>query len=104
MSARNDYQTSWSIYDEGCMLFGAEEEYSLVVIDLTEFLDDALKAKDGRIHNVRPVFSVSNPSDPEMAEWDVCYMGWFRSVEEAQQYAMDRLNMTPVTEPDTPVL
>ena len=103
MSARNDYQSAWSIYDEGCMMFGENEEYSLVVVDMAALglIDEALLAKDGRIHSVRPHFSVSNPSDPELTDWDVMYMGWFRSVEEAQQYAMDRLQMEPVTEPES---
>ena len=103
MSARNDYQSAWSIYDEGCMMFGENEEYSLVVVDMAALglIDEALLAKDGRIHSVRPHFSVSDPSDPELTDWDVMYMGWFRSVEEAQQYAMDRLQMEPVTEPES---
>ncbi len=102
MSCNDNYKTSWSIYDDGCMMFGEDEEYSLVVVDLAdlELIDDVMKASDGRIHNVRPFFSVTDTTDPEIAEWDVMYMGWFRSVEEAQQYAMDRLQMDPVTEPD----
>ena len=104
MSCNDNYKTSWSIFDEGCMLFGENEEYSLVVIDLAEYelIDDVMKASNGRIHNVRPFFSVTDTTDPEICEWDVMYMGWFRSVEEAQQYAMDRLQMAPVTEaPET---
>jgi hypothetical protein len=103
MSSRDDYKLSWSIFDEGCLTFGEDDEYSLVVVDLAglEVIDDLLKEKGGRIHNVRPFFSVTDTTDPEIAEWDVCYMGWFRSVEEAQQYAMDRLGMTANTEPDT---
>ena len=104
MSCNDNYKTSWSIYDDGCMMFGENEEYSLVVVDLAdlELIDEALTAGTGRIHNVRPFFSVTDTTDPEIAEWDVMYMGWFRSVEEAQQYAMDRLQMAPVTEaPET---
>jgi hypothetical protein len=104
MAARDDYKTSWSIFDDGGMMFGENEEYSLVVIDFAdlELIDDLLMEKGGRIHNVRPFFSVTDTSDPEICEWDVMYMGWFRSVEEAQQYAMDRLQMAPVTEaPET---
>ena len=103
MSSRDDYKLGWTIYDEGCLTFGEDDEYSLVVVDLAEMemIDDLLKEKGGRIHNVRPFFAVTDTSDPEIAEWDVCYMGWFRSVEEAQQYAMNRLNMTANTEPET---
>ena len=104
MSSRDDYKTSWSIFDEGCMMFGEDEEYSLVVIDFAylEVIDELLMEKGGRIHNVRPFFSVTDTTDPEICEWDIMYMGWFRSVEEAQQYAIDRLQMAPVTEaPET---
>ena len=104
MSARDDYKTSWSIYDDGCMMFGENEEYSLVVIDFAalEMIDELLMEKGGRIHNVRPFFAVTDTTDPEICEWDVMYMGWFRSVEEAQQYAITRLAMDPVTEaPET---
>ena len=104
MSSRDDYKTSWSIFDDGCMMFGENEEYSLVVVDLAdlELIDELLQEKGGRIHNIRPFFSVTDTTDPEICEWDVMYMGWFRSVEEAQQYAMDRLQMAPVTEaPET---
>ena len=104
MSSRDDYKTSWNIFDEGCMMFGEDEEYSLVVIDFAylEVIDELLMEKGGRIHNVRPFFSVTDTTDPEICEWDVMYMGWFRSVEEAQQYAIDRLQMAPVTEaPET---
>ena len=104
MSARDDYKTSWSIYDDGCMMFGENEEYSLVVIDFAdlELIDELLLEKGGRIHNIRPFFAVTDTTDPEICEWDVMYMGWFRSVEEAQQYAITRLAMDPVTEaPET---
>ena len=86
------------------MMFGENEEYSLVVIDFAylEVIDELLMEKGGRIHNIRPFFSVPDTTDPEICEWDVMYMGWFRSVEEAQQYAIERLAMDPVTEaPET---
>ncbi len=104
MSCTDTYKTGWTPYDDGCMTFGEDEEYSLIVVDLKdlELLDESLTAGDGRIHNVRPFFSVTDTTDPEIAEWDVMYMGWFRSIEEAQQYAIDRLAMDPVTEaPET---
>ena len=104
MSCTDTYKTGWTPYDDGCMTFGEDEEYSLIVVDLKdlELLDESLTAGDGRIHNVRPYFSVTDTTDPELAEWDVMYMGWFRSIEEAQQYAIGRLEMEPVTEaPET---
>ena len=90
LSPHNDYKTDWSIFDEGCLLLLAgEDEYSVVVVDLSELLTEDLTADDGRIHSVRPSFTMT-PGD----EWDVCFMGWFRSVEEAQNYSLNRLNLT----------
>ena len=92
--SRDTYSLSWNVFDPGCLLIeeGADE-YSLVVVDLTTVIDEAMLAQDGRIHNVRPSFSVTDIEDATVAEWDVCYMGWFRSVEEAQNYFMNRLNL-----------
>ena len=90
LSANNNYKTDWTIFDEGCLLLQeGEDEYSIVVVDLTELLTEELIADDGRIHSVRPSFTMS-PGD----EWDVCFMGWFRSIEEAQNYSLNRLALT----------
>ena len=100
MSCRDDYKTSWSIYDEGCQFYGEDEEYILVVVDMAdlELIDET---NSGRIHNIRPFFSVTDTTDLEMCQWDMCYMGYFRSVEEAQAYTAARLDMTAATEPPT---
>ncbi len=95
LSANNNYKTDWTIFDEGCLLLQeGEDEYSIVVVDFTEMLTEDLIANDGRIHSVRPSFNEMSIDD----EWDVCFMGWFRSVEEAQNYSLNRLDLTP---PDT---
>ena len=103
LTAHDDYKLGWTIYDEGCLMFGEDREYSLIVIDLAAIgaINEKLKEKDGRIHVVSPDFSLDDITDPEVAEWDILYMGWFRSVEETQQYTIDRLGMNPSTEPDT---
>ena len=100
MSCRDDYKTSWSIYDEGCQFYGEDEEYILVVVDMAdlELIDET---NSGRIHNIRPFFSVTDTTDLEMCQWDMCYMGFFRSVEEAQAYTATRLNMEAATEAPT---
>ena len=100
MSCRDDYKTSWSIYDEGCQFYGENEEYVLVVVDLAdlELIDES---NSGRIHNIRPFFSVTDTTDLEMCQWDVSFMGYFRSVAEAQAYTSARLNMVPETEAPT---
>ena len=100
MSCRDDYKTSWSIYDEGCQFYGEDEEYILVVVDMADLglIDET---NSGRIHNIRPFFSVTDTTDLEMCQWDMCYMGYFRSIEEAQAYTSARLSMEPETEAPT---
>ena len=100
MSCRDDYKTSWSIYDEGCQFYGEDEEYILVVVDMAalELIDET---NSGRIHNIRPFFSVTDTTDLEICQWDMCYMGFFRSVEEAQAYTAGRLSMEAATEAPT---
>ena len=100
MSSRDDYKTSWSIYDEGCQFYGESDEYILVVVDLAD-LGLIGDTNAGRIHNIRPYFSVTNTSDLELCQWDMCYMGFFRSIEEAQAYTEARLNLDAVTEAPT---
>jgi hypothetical protein len=100
MSCRDDYKTSWSIYDEGCQFYGEDEEYVLVVVDMADLglIDES---NSGRIHNIRPFFAVTDTSDLEACQWDVSFMGFFRSVAEAQAYTSTRLNMVPETEAPT---
>ena len=100
MSCRDDYKTGWTIYDEGCQFYGEDEEYILVVVDMADLgLIDETNA--GRIHNIRPFFAVTDTTDLEICQWDMCYMGYFRSVEEAQAYTAARLNMDATTEAPT---
>jgi hypothetical protein len=44
---------------------------------------------------------VTDTSDLEACQWDVSFMGFFRSVAEAQAYTSTRLNMVPETEAPT---
>ena len=100
MSCRDDYKTSWSIYDEGCQFYGEDGEYVLVVVDLAalELIDET---NSGRIHNIRPFFAVTDTTDLEACQWDINFMGYFRSVAEAQAYTSARLSMEPETEAPT---
>ena len=100
MGANDNYKTSWGIYDEGCQFYGEDGEYILVVVDLAalELIDES---NSGRIHNIRPFFSVTDTTDLEMCQWDMCYMGYFRSIAEAQAYTSARLSMEPETEAPT---
>ena len=100
MSCRDDYKIGWTIYDEGCQFYGEDEEYILVVIDMADLgLIDETNA--GRIHNMRPFFAVTDTTDLEICQWDMCYMGFFRSIEEAQAYTAGRLSMEAATEAPT---
>jgi hypothetical protein len=100
MSCRDDYKTSWSIYDDGCQFYGEDEEYILVVVDMADLglIDET---NSGRIHNIRPFFAVTDTTDLEMCQWDINFMGYFRSIAEAQAYTSARLNMAPETEAPT---
>ena len=100
MGASDNYKTSWGIYDEGCQFYGEDGEYILVVVDLAalELIDET---NSGRIHSIRPYFSVTDTTDLEACQWDMCYMGYFRSIEEAQAYTSARLSMEPETEAPT---
>ena len=100
MSARDDYVVRWSIFDEGCQFYGEDGEYILVVVDMADLgLIDETNA--GRINSIRPFFTVTDTTDLEMCQWDLCYMGYFRSIEEAQAYTSARLSMEPETEAPT---
>ena len=100
MSARNDYATHWSIFDDGCQFYGEDDEYILVVVDM-EAMGLIDESNAGRINSIRPFFTVSDTSDLELCQWDLCYMGYFRSVEEAQAYTANRLSMEATTEEPT---
>ena len=103
IAAQNDYSVGWDVFDENCLLIGADaDEYAVIVIDFATLIDEAMLAKDGRIHSVRPSFSVTDTEDPAVAEWDVCFMGWFRSVEEAQNYSIERLDLTIPEDTEAP--
>ncbi len=89
LSADETVNLGWSIYDDGCMTYGEDDEYVLVVVDLTDLWS-------GRIHNIRPYFGVSDTTDDMLNQWDVNYMGFFRSIEEAQTYATTYLGAAGV--------
>ncbi len=85
LAASPSHVTSWSLYDDNAKSYGADDEYTLVVVDLGALNTDEEKMWTGRINALRPDFSV-DASDEEWAEWDIEYMGVFRSVEEAHAY------------------
>ena len=99
LGADDDHMLTWSAYGTGedgqySSIYGEDEEYTLIIIDLAT-------AKDwgGRINGLRVDFA-SNYWENLDGEWDVCYMGMFDTVENAQKYADDYTGMSAVTEPE----
>ena len=99
-SANNNYTYPFSIYDGE--FFGEDEEYIFVPVDLTDMWE-------GRINGIRLDF---NMADESTREFELCFAGMFRSVEEAYTYANNWLAKGGVetkdptateapTEPDT---
>lgn len=83
ISATNGYSTSFNasngIYFDGDNLV----DYSLILVDLTEMCS-------GRINNFRVDFNGVDMNNPE---FDICYMGCFRSEEEAIAYGTTYLGV-----------
>ncbi|MBE6585496.1 MAG: hypothetical protein E7645_03090 [Ruminococcaceae bacterium] len=97
LGAEGNNRIDWSSY-EGPYYEHEEDDYILVEVDLSELWE-------GRINGLRIDFAV-----PENAmEFDICYMGFFRSIEEAEAYCEERLIEKGVdiepkeTEPETSV-
>ena len=75
---------TWSITESDCEYVEIEDDaYTLVILDLTDLWS-------GRIHQVVPGFNVL---DESLNEWDVCYMGFFRTADEAADYGFDFLGV-----------
>ena len=89
-SATNGYTVPFSIYDGE--FYGADEEYIFVPVDLTDMWE-------GRFNSVRLDF---NMADELVREFDVCFAGMFRSVEEAYTYANSWLSENTEAETKDP--
>lgn len=87
----SDNGMSWSPYDDDNEFYGDDEEFTLCLLNF-----DGLW--EGRINGVRFDFGGLVVGD-EDATFDICYIGFFRSVEEAKAYANTYVN--PDAEPDT---
>ena len=75
---------NWDAYlGDGAYVDIGDDGYSIVVIDLTD-------RWSGRIHQVVPGFTVT---DPDYNEWGICYMGFFRTVDEALDYGYNYLGV-----------
>ena len=83
VSATIGYNTPYNAFDG--VYFDGEElaGYTLILVDLTEMCS-------GRINGFRIDFNGVDMNDPE---FDVCYMGCFRSEEEATAYGAAHLGV-----------
>ncbi len=75
-------RTDMDIWDEDTSRWYevGNDEYTFVTVTINDFWS-------GRIHAIRPHFYISDPSDPYYANFDVCFMAFFRSTEDAFAYA-----------------
>ena len=83
LAAQDSASLTWSLYDEYNTEYNDEVNenvYNLIVIDLTDLWE-------GRINAYQPHFAVGDYTDPEAGEFDICWMGAFRNVEDAQAYS-----------------
>ncbi len=97
LTAKDTCMTSWSQWDANAQWYGENEEYCYVLVDLSTMED-----WKGRINCVQPTFAVDY-TDEEQAEWDIEFMGLFRSIDEALAYG-ENYNETviiPGAEADT---
>ncbi len=86
ISATDKYMQGWSQWDDNARFYGADEEYTYIIVDLSTMInnpDDT--ALQGRIHQVRPHFGV-DVNDPDQCEWNIEFCAFFRSVDEALAY------------------
>lgn len=83
----------WDVTAETNKFYGENEEYALVLVDMSE-----VESWEGRINFLRLGFDNMFPGE----EWDVMWIGTFRSAEEATAYTDNFIGMEAVTnEPET---
>ncbi len=92
ISATDKYMMGWSQWDDNARFYGADEEYTYIIMDFSEMINtvEVINGEEvyplkGRIHQIRPHFGI-DPNDEEMSEWDIEFCAFFRSVEEALAY------------------
>ena len=88
--ATNGLTVPFSIYDGE--FYGEDEEYIFVPVDLTDLWE-------GRINSIRLDM---NMADETLREFDLCFAGMFRSVDEAYAYANTWLSTNTEVETKDP--
>ena len=88
VGAQDDAVINWSLWDDGCEEYEVGDDlYNLVVLDVRDYDEERWV---GRIHGgQRLVFGGLTPDDEDFGEFDICYFAFFRSIEDAQNYAKD---------------
>ena len=90
LGATDSNKQGWSA-EAGYYYDGGDDEYTLVVVDLTDLWE-------GRINGMR--FDFATPDNAR--EFDICYMGFFRSEEEGVAFCENKLvELGVVTESPT---
>ncbi len=120
-SADDTHQLAYSYWDDDCLTYGEDGEYTLIVIDLkaalsivdeeTGEVDDSafVDGWSGRINSFRFDFNALDVDetavDPETDYFNLHWAGVFRSVEDAQAYGntymKEKLNIEQNTEGPT---
>jgi len=78
--------TFWNMFADGsdgfsyAQSYGDDNEYALVMVYLSP------EWWSGRINAFRVDFTGINMNDESATQWDICYMGAFRNIEEAEAY------------------
>ncbi len=98
LGPQDTHMTSWSPYADGCNFYGQDEEYTLIVVDLNELNTEDQKMWTGRINCLRPSFAVDMADN----EWTICWMGMFRTIEDANAYAVAYLGEDAIPDDTDP--
>jgi hypothetical protein len=85
--AHNDYTLPFSLYEGE--FYGEDDEYVFVPVDLTDLWE-------GRINGIRLDMSMGE----DVREFELCFAGMFRSVDEAYAYASEWLSAGEIATDD----
>lgn len=99
LAAQDSASFAWNLYDDANEEYEDEDGghvYNLVILDLTGLWE-------GRINALQPHFAVNDYTDPDQGEFDICWMGMFRSAEDVYAYAETYLTPLSAVPSDTEV-
>lgn len=116
MSADEVHKLDFSVWHDSSVIYGEDEQYALIVMDLKELLTDVdaetgeaddsayIEGWSDRINGLRFDFTSLYLTEPEVdPETDFFFLHWagvFRSSEDAANYCNDYLDLEPATAPE----